>query len=112
MADMLQQVVTGEITHATRDVEIDDLIVRKGQYIGLINDILVTAGDEITDVARKLLHKADADRYERVTLYYGDLATERDARELAAALAEEYDALDFEIVFGGQPLYPYMIAIE
>jgi uncharacterized protein len=112
MTDMLKQVVTGEITRATRDVEIDDLVVKQGQFIGLINDTLSVAGDDMIEVARALLHKADADRYERITLYYGDTATERDARKLADALAEEYDALDFEIVHGGQPLYPYMIAIE
>jgi hypothetical protein len=112
MTDMLRHVVTGEITRATRDVEIDDLKVKQGQFIGLINDVLAVAGDNVIEVARALLHKADADRHERITLYYGDVTTERDARNLAGALAEEFDALDFEIVFGGQPLYPYMIAIE
>jgi hypothetical protein len=112
MSDMLKHIVTGEITRATRDVEIDDLKVKQGQFIGLINDVLAVAGDNIVEVARELLHKADADRHERITIYYGDVTTERDARNLAGALAEEFDALDFEIVFGGQPLYPYMIAIE
>ncbi len=112
MMEMLSHMVTAEITRATRDVEIDDLKVKQGQFIGLINDVLAVAGDDITEVARELLHKADADRHERITIYYGDTSTERDARNLAEALAEEYDALDFEIVFGGQPLYPYMIAIE
>ncbi|MDX2140144.1 MAG: DAK2 domain-containing protein [Chloroflexota bacterium] len=112
MTKALKYIVTGEITRANRDVEIDDIAVRNGQLIGLINDVLAVAGDDMEAVARALLHKADADNHERITLYYGDKETERDAKALAAALAEEFDALDFEIVFGGQPLYPYMIAIE
>ena len=112
MAETLSLVVTGEITFATRDVEIDGLKVRSGQLIGLINDVLAVSGDDLEQLARDLLHKADADSHERITLYYGDDKNERDAKALADALAEEFDALEFEVVYGGQPLYPYMIAIE
>jgi uncharacterized protein len=112
MIETLPLVVTGEITYATRDVEIDGIKVRSGQLIGLINDVLAVSGDDMEQLARDLLHKANADNHERITLYYGDDKTERDAQALADALAEEFDALEFEIVFGGQPLYPFMIAIE
>jgi hypothetical protein len=112
MNDLLLQVVTGEITRATRDVEIDDLAVRTGQFIGLINDILKVAGDDITQVALDLLGKANATRYERITLYYGDDVDEREAQAFANTLQEAYDELEFEVVNGGQPLYPYIISIE
>jgi DAK2 domain fusion protein YloV len=112
MSGMLRQVMTGEITRSIRDVEIDGIVAKTGQLIGLLNDVLAVSGEDMEQVARELLHKAGADDYERVTLYYGDRMTERDARQLADALAEEFDALDFEVMYGGQPLYPYMIAIE
>jgi len=112
MTGMLSMVVTGEITRATRDVEIDGLEVRAGQFIGLIDDVLKVAGNDLTQVARDLLRMADTNRYERVTLYYGEGVGESDARALVAVLSDDFPDLEFEVVSGGQPLYPYIISIE
>jgi DAK2 domain fusion protein YloV len=112
MTSALPNVVTCEITNATRDAEFEGVHVRAGQYIGLINDTLTVAGDDAASVMRELLHKANADRYERVTLYFGSDATEANARHLADALAQDYGKQEFEIVNGGQALYPYIISIE
>lgn len=112
MTAALNHVVTCEITNATRDAEFEGVHVRAGQLIGLINDALVIAGDNITQVARDLLQKANADRYERITLYFGDDITEPQARELADTLAEGFTRQEFEVVYGGQALYPYIISVE
>lgn len=112
MTETLSQVVTGEITRATRDVEIDGLEVRAGQFIGLIDDVLKVAGNDLTQVARDLLRMADASRFERVTLYYGEGIGESDARAMVAILADSFPDLEFEVISGGQPLYPYIISIE
>ncbi|MBE0690433.1 MAG: hypothetical protein IH587_09975, partial [Anaerolineae bacterium] len=112
MTEMLSLVVTGEITRATRDVEIDGLEVRAGQFIGLIDDVLKVAGNDLNQVARDLLRMADTNRYERVTLYYGEGVGESDVRALVAVLADDFPDLAFEVISGGQPLYPYIISIE
>jgi hypothetical protein len=112
MMSALNFVVTCEITTATRDAEFEYVHVRAGQFIGLINDTLVVAGDDITQVARDLLQKANAAKYERTTLYYGSDTTEAEARKLAQALAENLSKQEFEVVNGGQPLYPYIISVE
>jgi DAK2 domain fusion protein YloV len=112
MTAALKHVVTCEITNATRDAEFEGVHVHAGQCIGLINDTLVVAGDHITQVARDLLKKANAGKYERITLYYGSDATEPQARQLADALAEDFGKQEFEVVYGGQALYPYIISVE
>jgi hypothetical protein len=112
MSEMLSLVVTGEITRATRDVEIDGLVVKAGQFIGLIDDVLKVAGDDLTQVALDLMRMADTRRHERVAVYYGDRVSEREARTLVGTLQETFPDLVFEVVNGGQPLYPYIFAIE
>jgi uncharacterized protein len=112
MTEALGQIITCEITTATRSVSIGDIDVKLGQYIGLINDQLVTAGEKLEDVARALLHKANAVRYERITLYYGADIKEKEARGLAEKLETEFSKLEFELVDGGQALYPYIISVE
>ncbi len=83
-----------------------------GQIIGLIDDNLVTAGDDIASVATTLLAKANIDRHERITVYFGSDSSQREAEKLAKHLQKLHPKLEFEIVDGGQALYPYIISVE
>ena len=112
MTESLANVRTAEITRATRSVELEGVSVRQGQWIGLIDDVLVSSGDEIPALARDLLEKAEADNYERITLYYGDETDETQANMLADSLKERFTEQEFEVVSGGQALYPYIISVE
>lgn len=112
MKTALKNVTTGEITTATRSVNLNGVKVREGEYIGLIDDKLSVAGDGLLSVARALLDKAGADKRELITLYYGDVITEVQAQELAEVLRGEYANAEVQVVNGGQPLYPYVISIE
>jgi hypothetical protein len=112
MSAALANAVTVEITNATRDAEFDGIQVRAGQYIGLINDTLVAAGDDIQSVTTKTLQLAKADTREIITLYYGSDATEESARAMVEHLAAQLPNQEFEIVHGGQALYPYIISVE
>jgi hypothetical protein len=47
-----------------------------------------------------------------VTLYFGESVTSEEAYGLADRLEDDYPNLEFEIVEGGQPHYPYIISIE
>ncbi len=112
MTAILPSVITLEITTATRSVDLEGVSVRQGQWIGLMNDVLVAASDDIAALARELLEKAQADNFERITLYYGGEVDEAHASALAASLQAHFSAQDFELVSGGQALYPYIISVE
>ncbi len=112
MRAALSSVTTCEITTATRSVDLDGVSVRQGQLIGLLNDVLVSAGNDVTTIALDLLEKANADKYEQVTLYYGGESDEAQANALAQRLQERFAEQDFEVVSGGQALYPYIISVE
>lgn len=112
MTAALAHVTTCEITHATRAVDLGHVSVEAGQVIGLINDELVAAGEDIPSVAVHMLEKADAGRRERITLYYGSDVDERQARQLAEHLRRRFATQEYEIVEGGQALYPYIISVE
>ncbi|MBE2183426.1 MAG: DAK2 domain-containing protein [Anaerolineae bacterium] len=112
MTSALSHIVTCEITYATRNVALDDLHVEAGQIIGLINDNLVTAGDDMKLVTADLLVKANIDRHERITVYFGSDSNQREAEQLVAYLQTLHPKLEFEIIDGGQSLYPYIISVE
>jgi hypothetical protein len=112
MNNALKGIVTCEITTATRDANVDGLTVREGQYIGLIDDKLSVAGESIEVVAVNLLRKAGADERELITLYYGEGVSQEETQTLVDTLTDHFPEQEFQIVNGGQPLYPYIISVE
>ncbi|MBI5668953.1 MAG: DAK2 domain-containing protein [Chloroflexi bacterium] len=108
----MTDVISCEVTTATRAASLNGVSVRAGQVIGLINDVLAVAGDDIQTVARDVLFKAGADKRELVTLYYGQDVTQAEAETLADRLRATFANQEFELVYGGQPLYQYIIGVE
>ncbi len=107
-----QDVITGEVTSATRDVKLNGVHVKEGDAIGLLDDELVVATHSFDEAVHWLLAEADLDDRELVTLYYGDQVTGTEAQDLTDRLFEAYPDLEFEVVAGGQPHYPYLLSIE
>ena len=107
-----QEVRTGEITIAVRDVRMNSLEVRSGQVIGLIDDQLKVAGYDVDTVSMELLARMDAGQAEVLTLYFGVDVSEESAQALARLIEERYPDAEVEVVQGGQPHYHYIISAE
>ncbi|MCU0496516.1 MAG: DAK2 domain-containing protein [Anaerolineae bacterium] len=112
MREGMREVVTCEITTATRDALIDGVEVREGQYIALINGQLRLAESELTTAVTQALQKAGAGDYELITVYYGQQVKPQQATSLQAHLSEQFANQEIFLVNGGQPLYPYLISLE
>lgn len=113
MSKAKDNVFTGEITTATRSVELDGVKVKEGQIIGLLNGKLRFSGESVRDALSGLLAAIDnLDDMELVTLYYGNSLHESEARDLTDALADDYPNLEFETVYGGQPHYQVIFSVE
>ncbi len=107
-----KEVTTGEVTRAVRNAQINGVDVQEGDAIGLLNGALVTAGDSFEDVAQELLAQAALEDKELVTIYRGVGITEERAIALSETLAQAYPDLEFEVLYGGQPHYPYLLSLE
>jgi len=112
MREAAQRVITGEITISTRDATIDGLNIRAGQIIGLLDDRLIVAEDTIAGALLALLRRAGADRYELITLFYGNGLPQTDAAAIADAARQCYPAQQIELIAGDQPHYYFIISIE
>ncbi len=107
-----REVITGEVTHAVRDVALDGVTVHEGDAIGLLDGALTVAAETFEEVVRRLLEKAPLDSRELVTLYYGEDVDGETALSLKDELAQSYPALEFEVISGGQAHYPYLFSVE
>ncbi|MBI5945667.1 MAG: DAK2 domain-containing protein [Chloroflexi bacterium] len=105
-------VKTGEITIATRTVEIDGVSVKDGQVIALLDGKLVVSAESVEQGVMDLLEKADTAEHELVTLFYGEGMPHAEANRIKDVISERYSNLEVEVQEGGQPHYQFIISIE
>jgi DAK2 domain fusion protein YloV len=112
MTEAANTTKTAEITTAVRSVQIGGVRVREGDYIGLINGNLTVAGQDMETVIRDTLQRMHIDRYEIITLYYGEDITAQQAQETAKLIKAQYSHIEIEVVNGGQSYYAYILSAE
>jgi DAK2 domain fusion protein YloV len=105
-------VESGEITTATRSVELDGVKVETGEVIGIVNERLTAAGPTIEHVLWPMLEEMALAEREILTLYYGAGVTTEQVDRLAAQIGERYPDQEIELVDGGQPHYHYILSVE
>ncbi|HQG54050.1 MAG TPA: DAK2 domain-containing protein [Thermoleophilia bacterium] len=112
MENALRGLRSAEITHAVRDSEVDGVVVRKGQAIGLVDGRLVTVADDLETVYAGVVQAfaaADAEVVTVLTALNGSPTTAARLAEVAASVAPD---LEVHIYEGGQPLYPILAGAE
>lgn len=112
MTQAMEHVRSGEITIATRSVELDGVKVEKDQVIALLDGKLVLAAPSLSEALLGLLEKASATEYELITLFYGANLSHTEANRLADLVREHYPQQEVELQEGGQPHYALLISIE
>jgi dihydroxyacetone kinase-like predicted kinase len=112
MTAAIDDVETGEVTTATRSVEIDGVQVQEGQLIALHNGKLVLAAASLSEATLGLLQKAHADHFELVTLFYGMTVTKKEAIAIGDQIRLAFPTLEVEVQEGCQPHYHFILSIE
>jgi hypothetical protein len=105
-------VKTIEICRAVRATQINGLKIKKRQIISLLDNELVTAGNNTIDVLLSTLAKVNLKKNEILTLYYGADTQPADAEKTASTIRNKYPHLQVEIIKGNQPHYNYIVSIE
>jgi len=112
MTVALESVVTGEVTRAVRDSRVDEVQIKEGEFMGLVDDRVVVSDDDLTlVVATVALHMLDGGQ-ELMTVLVGGGADAPSAAEAVERLRGLYPDLELEVHQGGQPLYPLLLSAE
>ena len=112
MKDAIANVKTAQVTYAVRDTEINNTKINKDDIIGISTGEIISNGNDIQLVSFELLKNIIDEDSSLITIFYGNGTEEEKALELSDRIEEEFEDLDVEVVFGGQPLYYYIFAIE
>jgi uncharacterized protein len=112
MQENLRALSTGEITWAVRDSCVDGFDIRQGSFIGLIDDRVVAAAEELDEVVEEVAERLLAEDKEVLTVLVGNTGAAEESRRVAARLRELHPEVEVEIHEGGQPLYPLLFSAE
>jgi len=112
MSEAARSIQTAEITVAVRSVQVGDLRVREGDYIGIVNGDLAIAGQDLAHVFDETLKRMKIEDLEIITLYFGEGITLQRAEDAARRIKGRYSHLEIQVVNGGQAHYAYIISAE
>ena len=112
MDEAAGRVASIAVTVAQKDAEDKGKPIEPGQALGLLDDEIVAVTDSLVEAALGALASAEPDGREIVTIYWGQGATRDQAQALCEAIQAGHPHLETEIVEGGQPHYPFIIAVE
>ena len=112
MQKALSNVKTGQITVAVRDSGINGNKIKKGEWIGIGEDEIVANGNDMQDVAMRLLDTLVDEDTGVIAVYYGEGVNEDQAEEMIEAVDQKFEDCDIELHYGGQSVYNYLFAVE
>jgi len=99
-----------EITTAVRDAEVDGQRVGKGEHLALLNGKLVAHdSDEVDALAAAVKTLTETSLF---TLYVGAGVDPKRRDAAAERLRTTFPDAEVEVVDGGQPHYPFIVAAE
>lgn len=104
-------VTSMSVTYAVRDTEIDRFRIRKGQFLGLVENKIACVTDESYACVKQLARGMTGAVY--VTVFYGEGIDEETANKVGEMISKKVGSgCEVAVLNGGQPLYDYIISVE
>ena len=110
MLEALEQVATGEVTLASRDVELDGVAVHKGDWLGLADGAAVASSPDFDEVAVAVADRLLTDGREILTLLTGE--DEPSLDEFLRRVRDGHPGVEVDVQPGGQTHYPLLLSAE
>nr|WP_143287273.1 DAK2 domain-containing protein [Caloramator quimbayensis] len=112
MLRAISKVKTGQITYAVRDTVFNDVDIKEGNILGILNGKLIKSGEDINKITKEVLDEMVDENSELITIFFGNGLEENDTEEIQNYINEKFSHCDVSFNYGGQPLYYYIISVE
>lgn len=112
MKNAAEQVMSGQVTKAVRDTTIEGVDIREGDYIGIKEKTIVVSKANLLEACQSLIANMLDTGGDLLTILSGEDAEATETASLCEWIGEQYPDLELELQKGGQPLYPYVFALE
>lgn len=108
LRDALGGVVTAGISRSIRDSG----EVKAGEYIGFVGKDIIADSDSRLDAARKTADKLGLGGYDVCIILRSADASAEEAAKLESYINSHYPNTEVYLLYGGQPIYDYIIILE
>ena len=112
LTEALGTVETMQITYAARNSDFDGYDIHEGDYLALYGKSLFGTSKDIKVLLKALAKKVAGEGKDYITIYYGEDVKEKHAQKAADIFQELCPDADINLLYGGQPVYYYLISAE
>ena len=112
MKEAMSNVKSGQVTFAIRDTVIDDVEVKKDNFIALFGKKIVSCDSDKIQVTMNMLEEMIDESSSIITLICGEDASEEEVEKLTEMIQDKYDEVDLDVRRGNQPVYSFIVGVE
>lgn len=112
MREAMRNVTTAAISTCSRNTSDGKHLLYKGEYIGFIGDNILSADNDRTDTAKRLIDGIDFGTREICIMICGRDSDEKEADEIKNYIKKTHPLCEIYVTDGGQNIYSYIFIIE
>ncbi len=112
MKAALKNVVSGSVTYAIKDTDIEGIHVTKGHYMGFRNKSIIVCVQDKIEALFELVNSMVDENSAILTVILGEDVSESEESKLGESLFEQYPELEIDIKRGQQPIYSFLVGVE
>lgn len=109
--ETIGSVETCMVSKATRDAQMDGVVVHEGDYLGFERGRIICAEKTREDAALKVAETLGIGLHDVAIVFSGADTPEAEARSFAAILQNKFPRTETMLTPGGQPVYDYIIIL-
>lgn len=113
MTESMKGVVSAEISPAIRDSLNNGIAIKKGDYMGILKNNIVSSSPDMMKTIKELLTKVPEIEEKSVfTIFYGEDADDKVKEDLQGLVKKDFPNLEMVEIDGRQSIYPLIFALE
>ncbi len=114
MKEAAEAVDVAKVTKAAKDTVVDNIEIKEGDYIGILNDKIILKTDNCRKASDMLVEKMLCSNEDAcvLSIYKGSEGDEKEAEDIENHALELNDELDVCVEQGGQSTYNYIITVS
>ena len=113
MNDALSSVATGQVTFAARDSDFDGHKIKEGEHLAMKEGKMIYTGKDMDVICGRLAKALATKDTSMVTVYYGEDISAEQAEEIRKVIESKLPStIEVATVYGGQPVYYFIISAE
>ena len=112
LTEAMEGVVTASVSRCVRNVELQDIAVKKGDYIGFVDKEILTAGESRFQTVCDTIDKAGMSQYDICILIWGGEVNQEEAARVEAYIHTRHAGKEVYVLSGKQEVFDYILILQ